>query len=118
MAKLMEEKKKGSESSWSEVVEPRTPPRRPGGEVRFTPNGTEIPPNTPRDHPKELPPVPPMLSWEPWDLQQYEVEEVQRPRGKQMDWVWVPGGHGALQQGQDDHGARSRHGSVGRGAGS
>ena len=30
-AKLMEEKKKGSESSWSEVVEPRTPTRRPGG---------------------------------------------------------------------------------------
>ena len=43
VAKLMEEKKKGSESSWSEVVEPvepRTPTRRPEGGVRFTPNGT------------------------------------------------------------------------------
>ena len=110
-AKLMEEKK-GSESSWSEVVEPRTPTRRPEGGVRFTPNGT---PDTPRENPEVLPPVLPMPSW---DLQGYEVEEVQRPKGKQMDWVWIPGGKAVLQPGQDGRGAGSRHGSVGRGAGS
>ena len=53
----MEEKKKGSESSWSEVVEPvepRTPTRRPEGGVRFTPNGTAVPPDTPREIPNVL----------------------------------------------------------------
>ena len=112
VAKLMEEKKKGSESSWSEVVEPRTPTRRPEGGVRFTPNGTAVPPDTPREKPEVLRPVPPMPSW---DLQGYEVEEVQRPNGRQMDWVWIQGGKGVLQSGQDGRGARSRHGSVDRG---
>ena len=76
---------------------------------------TEIPPNTPRDHRKELSPVPPMPSW---DLQNYEVEEVQPPRGRQMDWTWVPGAHGALQPGQDDRGAGSRQEGAERGASS
>ena len=115
VAKLMEEKKKGSESSWSEVVEPRTPTRRPEGGVRFTPNGMAVPPDTPREKPEVLPPVPPMPSW---DLQGYEVEEVQRQNGRQMNWVWIQGGKGVLQPGQDGRRARSRHGSVDRGAGS
>ena len=118
VAKLMEEKKKGSESSWSEVVEPvepRTPTRRPEGGVRFTPNGTAVPPDTPRENSEVLPPVPPMPTW---DLQGYEVEETSRPKGKQMDWVWIPGGKGVRHPGQVDRGAGSRHGSVDRGAGS
>ena len=121
VAKLMEEKKKGSESSWSEVVEPvepRTPTRRPEGGVRFTPNGTAVPPDTPREKneiPEALPPVPPMPNW---DLHGYEVEEVQRQAGRQMDWVWIQGEKGVLQPGQDGRGNKSRHGSVDRGAGS
>ena len=33
VARLMEERKQGSEPSWSEVVEPTTPARRPGGKT-------------------------------------------------------------------------------------
>ena len=53
-----------------------------------------------------------------WDLQGYEVEETSRPKGKQMDWVWIPGGKGVLHPGKDDRGAGSRHGGAGRGASS
>ncbi len=105
-AKLMEEKKKGSESSWSEVVEPRTPMRRPGGARQMGRRFPRIHQGIIRKSCHRYHHA--LLSW---DLENYEVEEVQRPKGRQMDWAWVPGGHGGLQPGQDDRGAGSRHGT-------
>ena len=87
--KLKEEKRKHGESSpWSEP--PKTPPSKLREvDKRFTPNGAMVPPD-PEVQVDEKPPLPPMVRWRIWDLQDYEADEVRHKAGNNGEWDWVP----------------------------
>ena len=110
--KLQQQTKNGNSSGWSEIsmgTEARGPPRGEAAEerVRFTPNGTRVPPGPPPVDEDEM-----WVKIPPWPLGEYEKVELDAPCSNVFSGYvkGLPKGNGKLHDGGDGRGLGARQG--------